>query len=143
MLNPLTGSLQRTPEIFAPEVTTARQRPTELQTENGFAIIRLCDIDPTFSMDGPEHCFVVRDPHDYELEITVDISPGAVAEVFQRSRGRISLSSSYWINCAERHLSEYLWKHEDYPPNARLSINELSIQDIDLAIRWEREKELI
>jgi hypothetical protein len=124
--------------MFAPEVTTARPHPTEFLTENGFAIIRLCDIDPTFSIDGPEHCFVVRDPHGYELEITVDISREFVAEVIHRSMGRISLSSSYWINCAERHLSEYLWEHEDYPPNALLSITELSIADVDLAQRWGR-----
>jgi len=138
MLNPMTGSIQRRPDLFARDVAPAAQTPTEVQTENGFAIVRLCDLDPAFSMEGPEHYFVVRGPHGDELDIAVDIAPPAVAEVIHRSRGRISLASSYWINCAERHLAEYLWEHEACPPHRRLTINDLTIADIDLAQRWDR-----
>lgn len=123
-------------DAFAVKNSCTRGSPIEFQTENGFAIIRLCDVDPSFSMDGPEHCFIVRDTDGYELEITVEISPDAVAEVMLRSRRRISLNSSYWIACAERHLASYLWENDDYPPDARLTVTELSLDDLDLALRW-------
>ena len=119
--------------------TSTRAKPSiEFLTENGFSIIRRSDIDPSFSIDGPEHCFVVRDTDGYELDITVDILPPVVAEIIHRTRGRLSLASSYWINCAERHLAAYLWEHDDYPPNGNLQVDQLTLDDLDLARRWGR-----
>jgi len=119
--------------------TSARAKPPiEYLTENGFSIVRRSDVDPSFSMDGPEHCFIVRDTDGYELEITVDILPGVVAEIIHRTRGRLSLASSYWINCAELHLAAYLWEHDDCPPNGSLQVDQLTLDDLDLATRWER-----
>ena len=115
----------------------ARHRPIELQTENGFSIIRRCDIDKSISASGTEHRFIVRDPDGYELEIAVDIADEAVAEIVRRSRGRLSFENSYWINCAERHLATYLWKHGDYPQNAKLTVDYLTPDDLDLARRRE------
>ena len=40
-----------------------------------------------------------------------------------------------------RHLAEYLWEHNDYPPAARLMISQLTLDDIDLARRWDADKE--
>ncbi|MGZ5434883.1 MAG: hypothetical protein ACXWID_16715 [Pyrinomonadaceae bacterium] len=120
--------------VVTPE--PARPEPIQYLTENGFSIIRRCDVDDSFPKDGVEHCFIVRDPDGYELEATVEIGADAVAEIVRRSRGRISLSSSYWIACAERHLAEYLWEHDDYPPDAGLTINQLTLNDMDLARRW-------
>jgi hypothetical protein len=78
----------------------------------------------------------VRDPDGYELDITVRFDTGAAAEVIERSWRRIKFESSFWVNAAERHLSEYLWAHNDYPPNAELRITELTLDDIDSARRW-------
>ncbi len=83
-----------------------------------------------------EYTFLVRDRDGYELDIAVGIDPLVVLEVFKRSEGRISTDSSYWISCAERHLAEYLFTEDDYPPDARISVNQLSPDDCDLAIRW-------
>ena len=142
MLNPMTRNMERHAEALATDKSQARPRPIELQTENGFAIIRLSDVDKTVSMTGVKHCFIVRDPQGYELEITVDITEAAVAEVLRRSRERLTLESSYWINCAERHLAAYLWENDDYPPDAKLTLDQLTLDDLDLARRWDYDKEI-
>ena len=122
-----------------PNTSVEPRRPIEFLTENGFSIIRLSDIDKTIPAVGASHEFLVRDPHGYELHITVQISSDAIAEIVRRSRGRISNDSSYWICFAERHLATYLWENDDYPPDATLSIDQLTIDDLDLARRWDRQ----
>jgi hypothetical protein len=118
----------------------ARPDPIQYLTENGFRIVRRCDVDDSFSKDGIEHCFIVRDPDGYELDITVAFDTRAAAEVIERSRRRITFESSFWVNAAERHLAEYLWEQNDYPPDARLTINQLTLDDMDSARRWGREE---
>ena len=115
----------------------ARQPPIQFLTENGFRIIRRCDVDDSYPKDGIEHCFVVRDPDGYELDVIVRFDTRAAAEVIERSCRRVSFESSFWVSAAERHLSEYLSDHNDYPPNAELKITELTLDDIDLARRWD------
>src|SRR5262247_3360216 len=114
----------------------AKSEPIQYLTENGFSIIRRCDVDGSFPKDGIEHCFIVRDPDGYELDITVKFDTRAAAEIIQRSRRRIGYESSFWVSAAERHLAEYLWENNDYPPNANINISELSLEDIDQAQRW-------
>jgi hypothetical protein len=122
-----------------PNTSPGPQRPVEYLTENGFSIIRLSDIDESIPAVGTTHQFLVRDPDGYELQITVQISTEAIAEVGWRCRGRISNESSYWISLAERHLATYLWENDDYPPDAKLDVNDLTLDDIDLAGRWDRD----
>lgn len=113
-------------------------QPVQYMTENGFSIIRLCDIDKSTPAVGATHEFLVRDSHGYELHITVEISSEAIAEIGRRSRSRISNESSYWIALAERHLATYLWENDDYPPDARFTVNQLTLDDLELARRWDR-----
>jgi hypothetical protein len=120
-----------------PNTSVEPQRPIEFLTENGFSIIRLSDIDKSIPAVGATHEFLVRDPHEYELHITVQISSDAIAEVGWRGRGRISNESSYWISLAERHLATYLWENDDYPADAKLEVNDLTLDDIDLVRRWD------
>jgi hypothetical protein len=122
---------------LAAEYHAVKHRPIEYLTENGFSIVRLSDIDESITAGGAKHSFVVRDPRGYEMEIAVDISDSAVAEIIGRSSGRVSLDSSYWIYCAERHLADYVWENDDYPPEARLLVHVLTLDDLDLARRWE------
>jgi hypothetical protein len=117
------------------EHSRTRRRPIELQTENGFCIIRRCDLDGQCSRTGTEHWFVVRDPHDYELDITASFSQSAVAEAIRRSCGRLTFESAFWLICAERHLADYLWENDDYPPAAQITIDCLTPDDVDLAQR--------
>jgi hypothetical protein len=122
-----------------PNTSVEPQRPIEFLTENGFSIIRLSDIDKSIPAVGATHEFLVRDPHEYELHITVQVSSDAITEIGRRSRGRISNESSYWISLAERHLATYLWEKDGYPPDAKLDVDDLTLDDIDLARRWDRD----
>jgi hypothetical protein len=118
-------------------VCAAEPRPIEFLTENGFAIVRLSDIDKSIPAVGATHEFLVRDPHGYELHITVQVASNLIAEIDRRCRGRISNESSYWINLAERHLATYLWENDDYPSDARLQLDQLTLDDLDYARRWK------
>jgi hypothetical protein len=120
-----------------PNTSVQPQRPIEFLTDNGFSIIRLSDIDKSIKAVGATHEFLVRDPHEYELDITVQVSSDAMGEIGRRSRNRISNESSYWLSFAERHLAMYLWENDDYPPDAKLQVDDLTIEDIDLARRWD------
>ena len=119
-----------------------KHEPIQYLTDNGFSIIRRCDVDDSFPKDGIEHCFIVRDMDGYELDITVRFDTRAAAEVIERSNRRVNFESSFWVNAAERHLSEYLWEHNDYPPGASLTIDQLSLDDMDLARRWNGDGSL-
>ena len=114
--------------------------PIEYLTENDFRIIRRCDVDESFPKDGLEHYFIVRDPDGYELDITVTFDTRAAAEVIERSRRRIAFESSFWVNAAEHHLAEYLWEQNDWPPDGKLRIDQLTLNDTDMASRWNVEK---
>jgi hypothetical protein len=121
---------------LAPEYSAVEHGPIEYLTENGFSLIRLSDPNSIPAIPG-EFGFLVRDPHGYELDITVSIDQSIYGEVTRRSRGRISSKSSYWICCAERHLAAYLWENDDYPPDAKLDVDDLTLDDINLAGRWD------
>jgi hypothetical protein len=117
----------------------SERRPIQFLTENGFSIIRLSEIDKSISAVGATHHFLVRDPHGYELHIIIEISQKAIEQITASSRGRISNESSYWICFAERHLATYLWENDDYPPDACLTVDQSTIDDLDLARRWARQ----
>lgn len=117
---------------------TARRRPIELITENGFSIVRMSDLEAEAAPASRLYVFLVRDPNDYELEITVEIERSFWHQIVMQSRSRISGESSYWICCAERHLTDYLWDKGDYPPDALLSVCTPTPVDVELAHRWGR-----
>src|SRR5690242_205811 len=107
---------------FITQLYPLKSEPIEYLTENDFRIIHRCDVDESFPKDGLEHCFIVRDPDGYELDITVKFDTRAAAEVIERSRRRIAFESPFWVAAAERHLAEYLWEHNDWPPDGQLKI---------------------
>lgn len=115
----------------------ARFRPIELITENGFSIVRVGESDGPRRAPEGRYVFMVSDPEGSEREITVGIDQQAVNEITLRSRGRISSESSYWICCAERHLAEYLWENDSYPPDGNFRVDQLTLEDLNLSIRWE------
>lgn len=137
----MTKTIGRLSEGLGSKAVEAR-KPIRYLTENGFSIVRRCDVDKSVSFTGKEHCFVVGDMDDYELNITVNISDRAVAEVMFRARGLLTLESGYWIVCAERHLADYLWEHGDYPSDGILTVDQLTLDDLDLARRWHDETRL-
>jgi hypothetical protein len=118
------------------ESGAARPRPIELITENGFSIVRPGESDGPSRAPEDRYVFMVADPEGSELEITVSIDQLAVNEITLRSGGRILSESSYWISCAERHLAEYLWENDIYPPDGKLRVEKLTIEDLNLGKRW-------
>jgi hypothetical protein len=114
------------------------QRPIEYLTENGFSIFRVSD-SAKVTEPVSEFNFLVRDPHGYELTIKVKVAPSVIREIAMRTRGRLPGQSSYWICVAERHLATYLWENDDYPADAQLIADLLTLEDFDMAMRWECE----
>jgi hypothetical protein len=132
----MTKTISRLREGLGSSKAGEARKPITYLTENGFSIVRRCDLDEGVSSTGREHCFVVRDPDGHELDITVHLGDRAVAEVISRTRGRLTLESGYWIVCAERHLADYLSEYGDHPPDGVLTVNQLTLDDLDLARRW-------
>lgn len=121
---------------IAAEYCAVEHRPIEFLTQNGFSIVRLCEIDNLIPAGGFSHRFLVRDTDGFELEITVDVAEGVAQALASRSRGHLTAASSYWVCCAERHLAEYLCEQEDYPADATLIVDQPSLDDLNLARRW-------
>ena len=120
------------------ESETARRRPIQLITENGFSIVRRSDLEGAVAPATGIHAFLVLDPSDHELEVSVEIEPGFRDEIVLKSRGLISGESSYWVCCAERHLATYVWENDACPPNAKLKVETMTADDVNLAYRWGR-----
>jgi len=134
---PSHGQMAVKKENLEVDSAAARCRPIELITESGFSIVRTGERDATRPAPQGRYVFMVRDPEGSEREITVRIDQQAVNEITLRSGGRISSESSYWICCAERHLAEYLWENDSYPPDGKLLVEQLTLEDLNLAIRWQ------
>ena len=121
---------------FRADPLAQAKSPIKYLTENGFCIIRLSDIDPSV-INTPTECrFLVQDEHDVEREIKVNFSEDLMARIRIRRRGALSDKSVFWLVCAESRLATYLWETNDYPPHDRLTMNELSPDELMLAIHW-------
>jgi hypothetical protein len=120
----------------APADSPALSQPIELITENGFSIVRADEISGATPSFFGEYRFLVRDTQHSELEVVVRISPESVIEIIWRSLCRISSDSTYWICCAERHLADYLWQNNHFPPAAELWVEPLTLCDLNLARTW-------
>lgn len=108
----------------------------EFITENGFSIVRPWEADGAPAPAEGKCRFSVGDGFA-EREITVEISSKVAAEIELRTRGRVQLSSLFWIYCAERHLANYLAEHEHFPEQNELIVATPDREDILLAMRWE------
>ena len=120
------------------ESAAARFRPIEFLTENGFSIVRAEEIGEVRPAPIGTHLFVVRDQKGNERQVTVTIEVAAINEIILASRRHLSIESSYWIVCAERHLADYVWENDDYPPNSTLRVERLTPRDLNLARRWDK-----
>jgi hypothetical protein len=114
----------------------AQPPAVEFVTENGFSIVRLCEIDPSTRDTADECCFVVHNPDGGEHKILVEFDEHLIELIQQRRRRPLSLSSSFWLECAERQLATYLWQSDSCPPEGRLIVSELSSDYLLLANHW-------
>ncbi len=114
--------------------------PIEFITENGFSIVRPWESGNS-PMPADGRCrFGVSDGF-IEREVTVEVSHRVLTEISWRARGRIEMSDSFWICCAERHLANYVSEHGDFPDDEELIVEKPDREDVLLALRWNRSNE--
>jgi hypothetical protein len=123
-----------------PDDLAVHDRPIELLTENGYAIVRPWEINQTPAPTNGTFSFLVQREPDLEQEIIVTIAAELFDDIGLRTRGKISKSSSFWIGCAERHLADYLWEKDNFPDGKRLSIDYLDPEDIMSAVNWKAQR---
>ena len=121
---------------FWPQRLPDAVKPIKYLTENGFSIVRMCDVDGSVQ-NSPSHCgfFVTRDEKS-EPEVHVSFAPELIATLRLRRRIPLAETSVFWIVCAESRLANYLWEHDQLPPHDHLAIHELSPNELMLALHW-------
>jgi CheY-like chemotaxis protein len=128
------ASLPRTPTTQA-AVPGDRSRPQiESLTLNGFRIVQAPA--PANPM-AHEHVFrVTHFPHGAESTVTVVIDPEAVARVTRLTRRELQPGGAFWHEQAQRLLSSFLWSEGKPPEDDRLTLRDVSRDDIDAAAAW-------
>jgi hypothetical protein len=111
---------------------TQPERPSvEALTLNGFGIVAAPA--PTYAANG-EHTFRVKHfATGTESTVTVSIDPEAVARVARLSRRALQPGGAFWREQAERVLSTFLWSEGRVPENGRLTVQDVSRDDLDVA----------
>jgi len=122
-----------------PDELQSNVRPIEFLTENGFSIVRRWEADGDPAPVDGQFSFLVRNPQALESEITVKVAGECLQTMPLHARERVSLSSSFWISCAENHLAEYLWEHNAFPTDNKLMVDCMSPAEIISAMEWKSE----
>jgi CheY-like chemotaxis protein len=122
--------LRRAP---APEAPAAFD--IAVPTMNGFQILRSPDAPPLASA---EHVFRVRHVGDgAEVPVTVAIDAEAVERVARLTHRRLEPGGAFWRLQAERLLSAFVWSEGKGPSDGRLTVRDVSREDLDVAARWQ------
>jgi FixJ family two-component response regulator len=115
---------------------TAPERPMppiETLTLNGFRIER----DERGRGSTAEHVFrVTRFADGSEATVIVTIAPEAVGRIERLTRRRLEPQNAFWRTQAERRLSDHLWSTGSPPEGGRLTVDDVEVDDIDLAAAW-------
>jgi DNA-binding response OmpR family regulator len=121
-----------------PAAPTSRSTPPiETMTFNGFRIIRSrAPIEPA----AREHVFrVTRAPGTTDSTVTVVVDPEAEARVARLTGRQLQPGGSFWREQAESLLAAYLWSEGRTPENGRLTVRDVSRDDIDVAAAWKSD----
>jgi CheY-like chemotaxis protein len=111
--------------------------PIEAITMNGFRIVAAPA--PTDGAKG-EHIFQVKHfGAGSESTVTVSIDPEAVARVARLSRRSLQPGGAFWRGQAERFLAAFLWSEGRVPENGRLTVQDVSRDDLDVAAAWQSD----
>ena len=140
----LLQSPQITTRVLAEEYppvhksTLLRNSPIKVVTENGFSIVRLCELEQS-TRDSASGChFIVRAPNGDECRIKVIFTAAAMTLLQKREASAwLPTDHRFWVHCSERHLATYLWENDCYPPDERLLVDRLTPEDLLLARRSE------
>jgi len=126
------------PEQPLPHERTLDVRPIELQTENGFSIVRQWEAEQEPAPSDGTYPFIVSNPAGEGRRIIVVVAADLVVRTQLQGAGRFRLSANYWIYCAERRLANQVWENDDFPLDDRILIEELDREDLLAALRWNR-----
>jgi len=124
-----------------PDRLAKETSPIQYVTENGFSIIRLCDVDGSVTDTSRECRFMVRSESGWEREVVVDFDADLVEQIQGQRRTPVLESSVFWLICAEQALATYLWENDDYPEGGQLTISELTPDELLLARHWSDQRE--
>ena len=136
----VAGALAEWParRLVERRTSSAQQMPSiEAVTLNGFGIVAAPA--STDAANG-EHTFRVRHfAAGTESTVTVSIDPEGVARVARLSRRSFDPSGAFWRGQAERRLAAFLWSEGRMPENGRLTVQDLTRDDIDVAAAWQAD----
>jgi DNA-binding response OmpR family regulator len=135
------ASAPRTPVRGAVAPADHLEPRIETLTLNGFRIDQSPEpIDPA----AREHVFHIThfadgttDPDGTEYTVIVEIDPEAVGRVARLTRRQLQPGGAFWRNQAQRLLSAFLWTEGKPPESGRLTVHDVSREDIDMAAVWE------
>ena len=115
----------------------AEPQPIKFITENGYSIVRRSEVDHSTSDTARESRFLVQNLNGWERAISVGFDEALIALIQSRRRSSsLSIDSKYWLICAERYLATYLWENDSYPPEDKLTISQLSDDELLLGAGW-------
>ena len=117
-----------------------RIRPSahiEIVTENGFCITRARDLKVSGSDSASECHFIVGIASAGIRSVRVKFTEAAIAMAQRQGSAPLSLTNSFWLHCAERHLAKYVWEHNECPPDGLLTIDSLSPKDLPSVSHWD------
>jgi DNA-binding response OmpR family regulator len=107
-------------------------------TMNGFQIHR----GPDVASSSFEHVFrVIHVADRHEFTVNVSIDPEAVDRVARLTHRRLAPGGAFWRLQAERLLSAFIWTEGKGPADGRLTVRDVSREDLDIAARWDRDSE--
>jgi DNA-binding response OmpR family regulator len=107
----------------------------EILTLNGFQIQPSPEASAASSA---AHLFRVKRVSDgVEHPVTVSIDPEAVNRVARLTHRRLEPGGAFWRLQAERLLSASVWTEGKAPADGRLTVRDVSREDLDVAARWE------
>jgi hypothetical protein len=107
----------------------------ETLTRNGFQILRPRE---TSDLDRADHMFHVnrRVAADAAVVVTVTIDPASLARVNRLARRTLPPGGGFWRDQAERLLAAYLWSEGHAPEGGRLTVRDVSREDVEAAASW-------
>jgi DNA-binding response OmpR family regulator len=112
-------------------------RQASAATLNAFQILRSREpVDPA----SREHVFRVKHfPDGAEFTVTVTIDSEAIERVARLSRRNLRPGGAFWREQAERLLSAWLWSEGKGPESGRLTVHDVSHEDLDAARAWQSD----
>ena len=118
-------------------VATITKPEIETLTLNGF---RIRPPDPPTPPESFEHHFrVTHFPDAAEFVVTVAIDREAVDRLSRLTHRRLEPGGAFWRLQAERLLSAHLWSEGRAPENRRLTVRDISREDLDVAGAWQSD----